>query len=289
MKAKKFKYKLIFLLATIILIASCTEDITNEIKLDNTYVRLVVDGNFTTDTTAQKVILSKSGSAVGGDSINYVSNAIVSITDGTTLFPLTLTKKGTYETKPDVYGIPGRTYTLNITVDLNNDGVMEQYTASSLLRGENPIDSIHVVMENNNRNKSWIINLFGLDNGQSRNYYLMKALKNHIMLTDSAYEYDQIGNNIGFEGKYYMGFAVYRLSYDKPDERLVPGDTVTLEMDGITEDYANYLIAFITEYYPKIPMFSGPSANIPTNVYPQDNAVGFFAAYSISRKSVIYK
>lgn len=60
-------------------------------------------------------------------------------------------------------------------------------------------------------------------------------------------------------------------------------------MYGITEDYYSFIYSYITDYYPKVPIFSGPSANIPTNIKPIDDAVGIFAAYSIERKSVIYK
>ena len=270
---------------------SCIEDITNEIKLDSTYVRLVVDGSISTDTTRHKVILSKSGSAIGTDSVQFISNAKVTISDGIIMYNLSenLSRKGTYETDSSVFGIPGRTYTLKISnVDVNNDGVMEEYTASSLLRPENKIDSVKILSENTEGGKFWIIDLYALDNGAKNNNYLMKVIKNNVLLTDSAFELVNIGNNTGFEGKYYSGFPVYGLNSNKPDERLKQGDTVTLEMDGITEDYAKYLNAFIAEYYPKIPMFSGPSANIPTNVVPGDKAVGFFAAYSVVRKSVKY-
>jgi Domain of unknown function (DUF4249) len=289
---KKHKFLGLVLIALLNFLSSCIEDITNEIKLDSTYVRLVVDGSITTDTTRHKVILSKSGSAIGTDSVQFISNAKVTISDGIITYNLSenLSRKGTYETDSSVFGIPGRTYTLKISnVDVNNDGITEEYTASSLLRPENKIDAISIVPENSNDGMFWSIDLTALDNGAKNNYYLMKVLKNNILLTDSAFELYNIGNNIGFEGRYYDGYPVYRLSSNKPDERLKQGDKVTLEMDGITEDYANYLNAFIAEYYPKIPMFSGPSANIPTNVVPGDKAVGFFAAYSVVRKSIVYK
>jgi hypothetical protein len=127
-----------------------------------------------------------------------------------------------------------------------------------------------------------------MDPGQGRNFYLIKVLKNNKLLTDSIFKYS-IGDNSGFEGKYYDGFPVYTLRDERADERLSHGDTVTVELYGITEDYYSFISSYISDYYPKIPIFSGPSANIPTNIKPIDDAVGIFAAYSIKRKSIVYK
>ena len=273
-----------------IIAAGCTETIDN-IQLDSTRPRLVVEGYITTDTTRQVVKLSKLGDALNNELIQVISNAVVTISDGTKTFGLTedQTKKGTYFTTPDVFGVAGRTYTLLIkNVDINNDQVMEEYSAQSLLKPLNSIDSIHLVYNNLERDRrGWSVNLFTMDPGNGRNFYLFKVRKNNILVTDSIFKYS-IGDNNSFEGKYFKGFPVYNLREDRKDEKLTPGDTVTLEMYGITEDYYSFIYSYITDYYPKVPIFSGPSANIPTNIKPIDDAVGIFAAYSIKRKSVIY-
>ena len=59
-------------------------------------------------------------------------------------------------------------------------------------------------------------------------------------------------------------------------------------MYGITEEYYNFIYDYILDYSPKVPIFSGPSANISTNIEPKDKAVGIFTAYSVKRKSIIY-
>jgi hypothetical protein len=270
---------------------SCRENIDN-IQLDSTRTRLVVEGYISTDTMRQMVRLSKLGDALNKNPIQVISNALVTITDGTTTFPLAEdpSQKGTYLTLPDVYGVAGRTYTLLIkNVDINNDQVMEEYTAQSALKPSNPIDSIHLVYNNLERDrKGWSVDLFTLDRGAGRNFYLFKVLKNNILLTDSIFKYS-VGDNTGFEGKYFDGFPVYNLREERKDEKLTPGDTVTVELFGINEDYYSFINSYITDYYPKVPIFSGPSANIPTNIKPLNDAVGIFAAYSIKRKTIIYK
>lgn len=271
-------------------LSSCTEEIN--MPLDSTYTRLVVDGSITTDTIRHKVRLTKSGDALFKQPIQAISNASVTISDGSNEFVLLedSLNKGVYETDSTVYGVPGKTYTLNIShVDINDDGVYEEYSAQSFLKKENPIDSIQVMYDGRNPDYAgWIINLYAQEIGGGRNFYLLKAYKNNVLLTDSTYEYS-LGDNTGFNGGYYYGFPVYMLNKTKKDEVVKDGDLITLEMDGITEEYYNFISDFIQEYNPKIPIFSGPSANISTNIEPKDKAVGFFAAYSVARCSTKYR
>jgi len=288
---KNLKAQIISIFILSIIAAGCTETIDN-IQLDSTRPRLVVEGYISTDTTRQMVRLSKLGDALLKDPVQVISNALITISDGTSTFGLTedQTRKGTYFTSPDVFGVVGRTYTLRIkNVDINNDQVMEEYSAQSLLKQLNPIDSIHLVYNTSNPDfKSWSVNLYSMDPGNGRNFYLFKVRKNNVLLTDSVFKYS-IADNYSFEGKYFDGFPVYSIREDRKTEKLTPGDTVTLEMYGITEDYYSFIYSYITDYYPKVPIFSGPSANIPTNIKPVEDAVGVFAAYSIKRKSVIYR
>ena len=288
---KNLKAQIISIFILSIIAAGCTETIDN-IQLDSTRPRLVVEGYISTDTTRQMVRLSKLGDALLKDPVQVISNALITISDGTSTFGLTedQTRKGTYFTSPDVFGVVGRTYTLRIkNVDINNDQVMEEYSAQSLLKQLNPIDSIHLVYNTSNPDfKSWSVNLYSMDPGNGRNFYLFKVRKNNVLLTDSVFKYS-IADNYSFEGKYFDGFPVYSIREDRKTEKLTPGDTVTLEMYGITEDYYSFIYSYITDYYPKVPIFSGPSANIPTNIKPIEDAVGVFAAYSIKRKSVIYR
>ena len=294
MKTKIKSYiSVTFIILTIfILFQSCTE---KDNKIFSTqYIGLVVEGAITTDTTVHTVILKKSNDPENKVPVQFISKAIVTISDGKNIFPLTENpdKKGYYNTLPNVYGIPGNNYTLNISnVDVNNDGVMETYSASSLLRNELPVDSISFFYQKFSPDfKGLAVNLYAQDIGAGRDYYLIKIKKNSELITDSLYEYS-IANNSGFEGKYYDGISVYFLNETKPDELVKPGDTITLELNGITEDYFNFITGIITEYQPKNPIFSGPSANVVTNLTSStsNNVSGFFAAYSIKRKTRIYQ
>lgn len=286
---KKLKFIPVVFGLTAILFGACTEDIYP--SFDSTTTRLVVDGSITTDTTEQQVTLLKSGDPLNRNPLLYVSNAIVSITDGTDTYNLTedSVKKGVYKTKPNVFGKIGKKYTLNISnVDINNDGVFENYSASDSIKEINPIDSFKIVYQvNGPQDKGWLVLLYSRDIG-GRNFYAIKIKKNDVLITDSLKEIS-ISPNTGFEGRYYTGLSVYALSDSKRDERLKIGDKITMELEGITEEYFNFIDGSKQESQPKIPIFSGPSANVLTNIKSTNNAVGFFAAYSIQRKSLIYK
>jgi hypothetical protein len=289
MKTKNISTYTFIVLAVLMSFSSCTEEFTPD--LDTTYARLVVDGGITTDTAIQRIILLRSGDPLNQQPKKPVSNAIVTISDGITLLTLTESPSnpGVYETQANVYGVPGLKYDLNITnVDIDEDGEFETYTASSLLKAINPIDSIKVVGQNySSRQKGWLINMFTRDIG-GKSFYCVKAYLNNKLITDSLKEYG-IANNIGFEGSYYPGISVYYLNNDKDDEKVASGDTITLELNGITEDYYNFINGCLAESRPKDPIFSGPAANVITNISPADKAMGFFKVYSIWKKTTIYK
>ena len=125
----------LIVILTSMIIGACTERI--EIPFDSTYTRLVVDGAITTDTCAHKVWLSRSNDALNKNTTIYVNHAMVTITDGVDTFPLSesVVKPGLYETQPTVFGKIGNKYTLNISnVDVNDDGVMEKYSATSEIK-----------------------------------------------------------------------------------------------------------------------------------------------------------
>lgn len=135
---------IIFLLLFTVL-NQCTERI--EIEVDPSYARLVVEGYINTDTTQHKVRLSTSGDYFINKPAPPVSGATVSLSNGdsTVLLSENMEYPGLYLTPPDYYGVPGKTYTLLISqVDVDKNGVYEEYSASSELKPVNPIDPGHL-------------------------------------------------------------------------------------------------------------------------------------------------
>ena len=82
-----------------------------------------------------------------------------------------------------------------------------------------------------------------------------------------------------------MALQLLICSRHKDDEVLITGDTVTVEMNSIGTDYANFIWEAQSEVKGSNPLFSGPPANVKGNI--DNGATGFFAAYSVSRAYTI--
>jgi hypothetical protein len=262
---------------------NCTERI--EIELDSTYTRLVVEGQVTSDTMAHWVRLSETSDYFNNQVAPAVTDAEVSIDDGEDIHLLTESgdRPGWYLTSPDYHGIPGRTYTLRIrNVDIDKNGEPEEYSATSQLRPVNPIDSIKLEWWDTFFT-GYQVRVWAWDSPDP-DWYAFKVRKNGVLLTDTLYEMI-VQSDEFFNGNYTYGIPSQFLSTDKPDEVLEVGDTITFEINGITEDYYNYIVEAQSQVFPQTPLFSGPPANIRTNI--GNGAIGFFAAYSVNYSSTI--
>lgn len=271
--------------AVIILLTHCTERIN--IDLPSTYTRLVVEGYFTTDTMAHTVKLSRSADYFYNKPLEPVSGAMVTITDGSTTFLLKEDpdSAGLYKTDPDVFGEQGHTYTLHISnVDINQDGVPEEYSATGPIHPMGQPDSIQIVEREMFYTKVWEIRLFATDPAETQDYYMFRVYKNGILLHDTLNEAILIDDEY-FNGVYTMGVPVQYLVARKPDEVPKPGDKITLEIANITKEYY-FFINQVIEMSRGSGPFSGQPANVSTNL--TNGAMGFFATYSVRRVSRIY-
>ncbi len=262
----------------------CTERI--EVEVDSTYTRLVVEGYLTTDTMAHSVKLSLSGDYFANKPADRISDALVRIDDGDQIVELTESEseKGLYLTEPDFHGIPGKTYTLLISqVDVDADGEYEEYTAQSELHPVARMDSIGLELMETPHFKVYQVLVYAWDPPET-NYYAFKVYKNSTLLTDTLSELI-VQNDEFFNGSYTYGIPSQFLDQDKEGELLLPGDTVTFELNGITEEYYRYIMEAQSEVFYHTPMFSGPPANIMSNI--SNGGLGFFSAYSIERSSAI--
>lgn len=278
----KGKIKYLILLA---LLSRCTERI--EVEVDSSYTRLVVEGYLSTDTTQHLVRLTRSGDYFYNKPAQPVSGAIVSISDGDNFAVLTESIKnpGSYLTDPSYYGVPGKIYTLNISqVDIDNNGEAEEYTASSELRPVGSVDSIQLENISGHDFSIYEILVYAWD-PPVKNFYAFRVLRNGNLITDSLREMI-VQDDIFFNGNYAYGIPSQFLDQSEKDEIIYPGDTITLEINGITEDYYNFILEAQSEIFYQTPVFSGPPANISSNI--SNGALGYFTAWSVARRSVIF-
>ena len=275
------KYTL-YIVTALLVLSSCTERI--EIELDSTYERLVVEGHVTTDTTAHWVRLTRSKDYYSGDPVPMVSNAMVTLSDGNGSIQLeeNQDKPGYYETPDDYYGVPGTEYALQIKLE-EAIGGFDSYAARCELKPVGEIDSIQVVY-----NEDWEIfevRIFAWE-PPTKDWYIFQVLRNGVLINDTIDEF-WVTDDRFYNGNYTNGIMVAILDPEDPAQNPEPGDTVTLQMSGITEGYYNFIIQLQDQTFQyRNPLFSGPPANVTTNI---PEASGFFAAYSKPYSSTIYE
>jgi hypothetical protein len=275
-------WKHIIILVGVVLIGfGCTERI--DIDLDETYSRLVVDGEITDEAKAHKVKLSMTGSFLGGEPDIAVSGATITIENSRETITLSEVEgmPGTYLTDPDVAGIPGETYTLRINLKEEINGIME-YTASSELFAAGPLDSVAVRWID--RWEVFEVMCYALD-PPTEDFYMFDIYRNNIHLTDTISEKFVVDDRL-YNGQYTNGIGVGYLDPENPDEDLQPGDTITLRLARITKEHTYYIWEVQEETGYQNPLFGGPPANVVGNI--SDGAIGYFAAYAVQYASTEY-
>ena len=133
-KGRKLDYKkmahFFCIIVCALLFSSCEQSINIEIKTNDK--RLLVDGEFTTDSVIHTIRLNCPASLITGQPQTVVTGATIYVTDNLDTYYYIENKNtpGLYQTSSKCCGKGGHTYTLTITnVDIDNDGKMESYTA----------------------------------------------------------------------------------------------------------------------------------------------------------------
>lgn len=272
-----------------IVFSSCTEKI--DIKLDNSYTRLVVEGNFSTDYKYQTVMLSKTSSYFANEKQPVLSGATVRIDDGETTFVLTEIPQGSgiYQTTTKTKAIVGKTYKLHIS-NVNINDIANNYEASSTVRPSFNLDSVTYRLFK----PDWVeasfynldtlkpcykIDIYGQEPSTQGDCYEFNCYVNGVLKTDTIYKSlffeDRLinGNNFHLE-------TIYSINAELDD-------TITIATQSITKDYLDFVSAFITEQSGRFSPLAGPPINVPSNV--NNGALGYFKATSVTYTSVIIK
>ena len=270
----------------IILAASCTERI--KIHVDDATPRIVIYGFITTDTKQHTIRITRSAGYFTTDSPEGVSNAVVTISDddGKVISLVENdTVPGIYQTTADVYGEEGKTYTLDVHIDNDGSRPATHYRSEAYLQHINHIDSVGLQASLLFRQSVEVL-LYAQDIGGNNYYSIFVAINDSVV--NSRITRFMVMDNVLFRGQYMDGIACYYLNQN-PDsgsrnEVLNLGDTVTLNINAISEEYATFISNAQSEIRGSNPIFGGPPANVPSNIRcisPQNGtpALGFFTAY----------
>jgi hypothetical protein len=270
----RYIFGIVFVAASL---TSCTETI--DIELDETYTRLVIDGQITTDTMAHAIRLSQSASYFSNTEPPAVSGAELLLDNGSQQLVLTEIPigSGRYFTPENYFGQPGNTYTLNISLP-EEIGESTNYQAqNTLATTEFRLDSI--MLEYREPFGFWMVMLYAYD-PPTTDFYRLDAFRNGEILTDTAYR-TSISDDRLFNGNNTNGSTVMFLYEDE----VQLGDTISLRMGAISKAYYEFLFELRNESGFSNPLFGGPPANITSNL--QDDGLGFFGTMKTARTDLI--
>lgn len=278
--------KTIYSLMLALIAAGCTEKI--DVKLDSTYTRLVVDGTIGSDTGIYRVTLTRSADYFSNEPVPKVVDAAVTLYDGSNTVLLHETQKGIsgiYETNSDFTGSTGKTYTLKVDLaePIAGNSTVE---ATSYLPTVTRLDSISTEFQPDWGSEGvWTIKLYAQEPANEVNYYLFNFYRNGRLMTDTITK-KVVSDDKFYNGSYMNGVAVIYLNNENSWETIYPGDTIILQMSGITKEYYNFIDQVRQSGF-NLPFFTGPPANVEGNI--SNGGIGFFAAYSSSFATTVVK
>lgn len=271
--------KILAVFFLLFLAGACTERIN--VDLDSSYIRLVVDGGLTTDSLQRSVTLSKSASYFYNQPPELVSGALVTLSDGSFLDTLKENlpySRGTYFLDSGFRGVIGKTYTLMIELP-EKIGDFTEYSSSCKIMKVPRLDSIKAhFLPNYGKKGVWTISIYAQEPGDEMNFYMLKWYRNGVLMSDSIKKWSTSDDKY-FNGSYINGLTAFYINQNHPWEAISPGDTIMVQMSGITKEYYDF-IQQVQQAGIQIPFFSGPPANVEGNI--SNGGVGFFTTYSNS-------
>ena len=263
------------LVAALFVLVSCEEIMNVDFAGDSTK-NLVVDGAITTDTTQQMVVLSYTGDYFAITAQEMATGAVVNISDGTNIIPLSELKDGVYATGSTIAGKVGKKYTLNIKLP---DG--RKYTASDSIEACSEIDSIRQSPNYNSfmSGYGYDVLFYGHEPQPDGNHYMYNLYIDNKLYTDTITEVNFASDEF-VNGSFVRDYQVFRI---REKDMTNVTSSVTLEMNSISKKYYEFLSALMVETIWRGSPWDGPPANIPGNV--SNGGTGFFRASAAKRKS----
>jgi len=281
--------KYLFLL--IIIFTSCVARI--DINTDDAEPRLIIFGTISDNLQRHAIHITRSAGYFSNEEPPAITNAIVTISTENETFTLkeqsyiyvkdngdTVIMKweGLYETDSVFAGESGKTYTLDVWLDFDNDGVMEHYQAVSTMPKGPRVDSIYlsdIVIE-----QFPVLFLFGevFINAENENNFCIYTCKNENRLRQGLFDYFMIFT----PDMIVMQGGIYPLPIFTGGNSIYIGDTIHFRVDNLSRDYAVFLSQAKNEMSVPMPFFSSPPAEVITNIHCLNANIkvsGFFAAY----------
>ena len=265
---------------------SCVDDFTPDIK-DAPDPKLVVDGMLTTEPAAHRVRLSMSAPfGTSSADIPVVSGARVSIWDGEKTVTLEEDPgTGCYYTPDDYYGEAGKTYRLDVDVEM--DGEHRHYSAQDVM----PPKGIRADAMDYYRmtDSLWMFAIRGQDLPGIASHYAGELVVHDRRLPVGQWVFidglSMFDGNYLFAGEYLPYICSSLIPSEEPLTPLVEGDEVTLRFYSLSDYFYRWILAMTNETNARIPMLSSQPANLPSN-FNGDDVIGSFVVADLTKVTV---
>jgi hypothetical protein len=283
-KINKIKNVLQIVIFSVVFL-SCEEDVTNDISL-NSIERLVIEGGIErkANNTIQVIKLTKSIPFLDNSDNPFVSDAIITVSDGNTTWNFGYTQNGNYKNNnllPEI----GKTYT--ITIVWNN----ETYVGSDTLNEVPQFDNFYYEFEEETfiTDSGYFLKFDSTDPVGIENYYYYRVFKNDIftIVPDPGNSETLIVTDRFFDGQQRIGI--------NPNEEVSfeIGDVAKAQQLGISKKYYQFLFELFTQTGNQGISFVGnpPPASIRSNIIntsnPTNRILGYFYAVDIVEDSIV--
>ncbi|WP_298515068.1 DUF4249 domain-containing protein [uncultured Kordia sp.] len=278
--------KLIFSLV-ILFIVSCETEVTNDITLNGSAPRLIINGgierNTTTPLAEQRIELTSTIGFLDTGDPTPITDAQVSVNDGTTNFDFAHVGNGVY-TNSDIVATLDTEYT--VTIIWQN----EMYVGSDTLTEVPNFDNVYAEFEAETlfTDEGYFVKFDATDPAGIENYYYYRVYKNgeFFIVADPGNSFTLVESDEFFDGQQRVGV--------KPNEEVIfqIGDTAKVEQLSITEAYHDFLVELFTQTGNQGLSFVGnpPPASIRSNVLntdtPSNRALGYFYTVDVAEETI---
>ncbi|MEQ8623977.1 MAG: DUF4249 domain-containing protein [Vicingaceae bacterium] len=267
-----------------------------DLDLNTGESQLVVDAFLTSDSTLQKIRLSKSAEYFLNAQTPAVNNAKVEVFGpNNQRYEFISDGAGNFVYDPQVAGpldSIGFTYQLELTYEAN------KYIAFSMLNPVPPIDTILVAFEEASTftEEGYFTQFFAVDFAGRRDFYWIKAFKNGIPINEENPSSLILSQDASFSGDGADGFPFIlpiRAAITDEENPFQVGDVSSVELLSLNEAVFEYLDQ-VTIQANNGGLFSTPPANIRSNILDvsgnlQEEVLGVFSLSAISRDSILIK
>lgn len=248
------------IICALVILSSCEKVIDFDLNSSNS--QLVIEGNISDQGGSCIVQVSQSVNYDESNVFPPISGAAVLLSDdeGNSEL-LTETSTGIY-TSLEIHGVPGRSYTLQVTVD------GQSYTAVSHMPLPVAIDSLS--MEEYALQEELYVQVQYLDPEGIDNFYRFVQVINGVEQTDILLSSDRLQDGDTMKSL---------LQADDYEDGLSSGDKVTVYLQSIDESVYDYFRTLLRVDGNAAP--ANPLSNFDGGV------LGYFSAYSVTSKSII--